>query len=247
MAWFKVDDGLHEHPKAHRAGVEAIGLWTLAGSYSGDNLTDGFVPRRVLSRWVSDRKAAKLADVLLEVGLWRRAEKNGESGYVFHEWDERNPTRAEKAAQHLAKVEAGRLGGQRSGESRRQANGKQAASPLVKPPSRPIPLIAKSVSQLTEVSARVENATTDGLDLQVIASAIGRNVTDEQAKLAAWEILSRANGAPNNPTRYVVKAIELEPERYRPPEPERLVVYDPCEHGYSNADVCPFCRRKIET
>ena len=33
MPHFRVDDALHSHPKAQRAGDEALGMWTLAGSY----------------------------------------------------------------------------------------------------------------------------------------------------------------------------------------------------------------------
>ena len=51
MAWFKVDDKLHDHRKARRAGKAAIGVWVLAGSWAMDNLTDGFVPEVVLLRW----------------------------------------------------------------------------------------------------------------------------------------------------------------------------------------------------
>ena len=42
--WFKVDDKLHDHRKARKAGKAAMGVWVLAGSWSMDNETDGFVP-----------------------------------------------------------------------------------------------------------------------------------------------------------------------------------------------------------
>mgnify|MGYP003619309605 CR=1 FL=1 len=42
--WFKVDDTLHSHPKARRAGLTAVGLWAMSGSYCMSYKTDGFIP-----------------------------------------------------------------------------------------------------------------------------------------------------------------------------------------------------------
>lgn len=135
MTWFKVDDKLHDHRKARAAGATAMGVWCLAGSWAADNLTDGFVPATILPRWGRPRDAKRL----VEVGLWHTAEQDGEAGWRFHEWAERQPTRAQKLAEREAKAEAGRIGGLRSGQSRREANTKQGASGLVEPPSRPDP------------------------------------------------------------------------------------------------------------
>lgn len=49
MAWFKVDDKLHSHPKRYRASLRAMGLWVLAGSWCSDQLTDGVIPRDLLA------------------------------------------------------------------------------------------------------------------------------------------------------------------------------------------------------
>ena len=135
MPWFKVDDKLHDHRKARSAGPAAMGLWVLAGSWSADNLTDGFIPASLLPRWGRQREASRLVDV----GLWHADEQDGEKGWRFHEWAERQPTRAQKLAEREAKAEAGRIGGLHSGRSRREASTKQSASPLVELPSRPDP------------------------------------------------------------------------------------------------------------
>lgn len=135
MVWFKVDDKLHDHRKARAAGPAAMGVWVLAGSWSADNLTDGFIPATVLTRWGRPRDATRL----VEVGLWHATEQDGEKGWRFHEWTEMQPTRAQKMAEREAKAEAGRIGGLRSGRSRREASTKQGASRLVEPPSRPVP------------------------------------------------------------------------------------------------------------
>lgn len=135
MTWFKVDDKLHDHRKARAAGATAMGVWCLAGSWAADNLTDGFIPATILPRWGRPRDAKRLVDV----GLWHTDEQDGEKGWRFHEWHERQPSRAQKLAERAAKQEAGRAGGLRSGQSRREAKGKQSASDLVEPPTRPVP------------------------------------------------------------------------------------------------------------
>lgn len=124
MAWFKVDDKLHDHRKARAAGRAAMGVWVLAGSWAADNLTDGFVPASVLPRWGTRRDAQRL----VEVGLWVPCEQDGELGWRFHEWFARNPARADLLALREARAEAGRSGGKASGQSRRQAKAKQVAS-----------------------------------------------------------------------------------------------------------------------
>jgi hypothetical protein len=91
MTWFKVDDKLHDHHKTHAAKKAAMGVWVLAGSWSADNLTDGFIPARVLNRWGTKTDA----DRLVEVGLWTPTERKGERGWQFHEWTERQPSRAD--------------------------------------------------------------------------------------------------------------------------------------------------------
>ena len=126
MPWFKVDDKLHDHRKARAAGPAAMGLWVLAGSWSADNLTDGFIPSALLPRWGRQREANRL----VEVGLWHTDEQDGEKGWRFHEWDERQPTRAQKLDEREAKVEAGRKGGLASGRARRQPNFEQNVGSL---------------------------------------------------------------------------------------------------------------------
>ncbi len=83
MPWFPVDDAFHSHPKARKAGDEAIGLWARAGAYCMAYLTDGFVA----DWWVKGQpKGLVKARRLIEAELWRRGEKDGESGYYFHDW-----------------------------------------------------------------------------------------------------------------------------------------------------------------
>lgn len=85
MTWFKVDDTFAFHPKAVAAGNAALGLWVRAGSWSSQQLREGFVPHHMIPTMgtISQAKA------LVKAGLW--AEVDG--GYQFHQWTERNPSR----------------------------------------------------------------------------------------------------------------------------------------------------------
>lgn len=91
MTWFKVDDSLHSHVKAMRAGEAALGLWVMAGSWSADQLTDGWIPAYAAQRLTP--RADELAADLVRAGLWIPAEQDGESGWIFHDWDGYQPSK----------------------------------------------------------------------------------------------------------------------------------------------------------
>lgn len=116
MTWFFVDDHLHEHAKARRAGLEAMGLWALAGSYCADNLTDGFVPVHVPARW--SVRWRKLAQQLVAAGLWTVAEVGGEQGWLFHDWPEWQKTRQQVLTERAAAAERQRRARESRGKSR---------------------------------------------------------------------------------------------------------------------------------
>lgn len=104
--WFKVDDKLHDHRKARKAGKSAMGVWVLSGSWSMDNETDGFIPADVLSRWGTAADARRLIDA----GLWRETTHKGEQGYRFHDWSRFQPSAAVTAAKRAKEAEAGLRG-----------------------------------------------------------------------------------------------------------------------------------------
>lgn len=97
MTWFKVDDGLHSHPKWLAASPRARALWTTAGSWCADNLTDGYVSETALRH---SGGTLKDAAELVEVGLWEVVTDGPQTGWLFHEWaaDGRQPTRAKVLA-----------------------------------------------------------------------------------------------------------------------------------------------------
>lgn len=87
MPWFKVDDTMHSHPKARRASLAAMGLWTLCGTHSMAYKLDGFVPEWVAHGYSNGKR---LAAELVLVGLWGKAirtdDAGDEPGYQFHDW-----------------------------------------------------------------------------------------------------------------------------------------------------------------
>lgn len=107
MTWFKVDDRFHSHPKALATSLAALGLWTVAGSWSSDHRQGGAVPDHVLPSL--SRGASELADELVAAGLWRRVR----GGYQFHDWDDKNPTKEEAIAQSDKRSSGGSLGNHR--------------------------------------------------------------------------------------------------------------------------------------
>lgn len=89
MPHFRVDDMLHSHPKARRAGLSAMGLWALCGSYGMSYKQDGFVPEWFVNGFPGSKK---LAETLVSVGLWEPHIKDDEPGYIFHDWLDWQPS-----------------------------------------------------------------------------------------------------------------------------------------------------------
>jgi hypothetical protein len=84
---------MHAHEKIGLVSLEAVGLWTLAGSWSGDRGTNGFIPRAILPKLAPgrsteelDRLAGELVaakiDGLHDYGLW----EDRQNGWQFHDW-----------------------------------------------------------------------------------------------------------------------------------------------------------------
>lgn len=106
MSWFKIDDKLHDHRKARKAGKAAMGVWALAGSWCMANGSDGFVPSSVLSRWGTKKDALRL----VESQLWSESSRNGEDGWQFHDWLKYQPDARTMRLKQEAESEAGSLG-----------------------------------------------------------------------------------------------------------------------------------------
>lgn len=132
MPWFRVCDTACFHPKMTAAGNAALGLWTRAGAWSMQNLTEGHVPTRD-ARAMGSRAEIKR---LVEVGLWDEVE----GGYEFHEWDERQPTKEQIQGKRVADAARQKRARERSVEnfaakSHAVTNGVSHAPPIPAHPS----------------------------------------------------------------------------------------------------------------
>lgn len=141
MTWFKVDDGLPDHPKmvalqTHRGWQGALALWTLAGAWVSKHLQDGFVPEAMVVRLGCAKKDAQL---LSATGFWETVP----GGYRFHDWHSRNPSRQtveerrDKTRQRVSEWREKKSGNEScNGVTGDVANDTCNPSPV---PSRPVP------------------------------------------------------------------------------------------------------------
>ncbi|HHW13456.1 MAG TPA: hypothetical protein GXX28_00810, partial [Firmicutes bacterium] len=130
MAWVRIDDHFAEHPKVLQVGPLGMALQIAALCYCNRNLTDGFIPwatARTLLSWEflgeqeeRGRKRYEIAAtcgmagetissefvirLLLDAGIWEEVD----GGYMIHDYDQYQPTKAEVLAKQAKRSEAGR-------------------------------------------------------------------------------------------------------------------------------------------
>lgn len=120
MPWFNVDDGFANSkpvlriPRRYRC--QAIGLWTLAGSWSAKELTDGFIPDHALEEFAS---TVAMAGMLVKAGLWREAA----GGWQFEGWSKWQKTKEQVLTFRAAEAER-----KRKARSDRKTAGSSSAS-----------------------------------------------------------------------------------------------------------------------
>ena len=153
MAWFKVDDGFHGHPKVLDLSLAAVGLWSLAGSWSAKYLTDGFVPEKTLHRLGASRAEA---DELVTAGLWLTVP----GGWRFKDWEHYQPVKEEveaereAARERMKKVRAAKKGVPKnadSGSPELPSNEDRSSEEVRIAPSLPIPVPIPSPVSSSEV------------------------------------------------------------------------------------------------
>lgn len=148
MTWFRIDDTFAAHPKVRRAGLEAIGLWSVAGSWSSQQLTEGFVPAWFVETWPKGRK---LADRLVDAGLWTIM-PGPEPGWLFHDWTDSNPTAKQERERREKSRERQRRAREKSAAERDQR--RSAAVNQAEPVTRE----SRDLSRVTDdVTSRVTN------------------------------------------------------------------------------------------
>ena len=150
MPWGRVDDDFYDHPKVKALPVAvrnaACGLYWRAVSYSNRYLTDGRLSEAaLLALDATPETITALANIApgMHFGLFEKC-PGMRSGYRVHDFLDRNKSRAQVEAEREIKANSGRLGGIKSGESRRaakhetkqpasrdEADGKQPASSVL--------------------------------------------------------------------------------------------------------------------
>lgn len=176
---------LYRQPKDARGARD---LYVQMLCYAKDNMTDGIVPREIVTRLaypdsasVAKRQAALLADVELI--------EPHEIGWNICAYLRRNKSRVEIEALSAKRAESGRIGGKRSGQSRKsQANAKHGASVGLNTETETETESKTEVSTSVRSSPDVPRELPDGNDVRskpvnVQAAIVSREYTD-RVKLA---------------------------------------------------------------
>jgi hypothetical protein len=108
--WVKVDDALPDHPKvveaAENLGSNGVGrvlaLWLKGMCYCNHNLTDGFIPCRILKSWTMvDRRPLDVASVMVMAGIFYQEAR----GFRFHDFTDYQPSREDVALKRKKDLE----------------------------------------------------------------------------------------------------------------------------------------------
>ena len=123
--WFKVDDSFFSNPKTAMLSDGATALWLRAGSWSAQQLTDGFIPARMLPMFRgSDDSVTELCDA----GLWERDDER--DGYRFHDWSDYQPDGEEVDVLRRKRSEAGKRGANRRWQRKTVAENGKNGKPM---------------------------------------------------------------------------------------------------------------------
>jgi hypothetical protein len=169
MSWFRVDDKFAFHPKAIRAGNEAVGVWVRVGSWSSDQMTDGAIPGDVALVIANGNQS--VLDQLVTAGLLVR---DG-LGYHMHDFLDWNPSA--KQVKRQRKADAERKRGIRPPSGKTPAGLRpESSSPIPSPIPIPIPVreedqtplpprgVGVSVGEMADPSAPDSQPPLPGLD-----------------------------------------------------------------------------------
>lgn len=224
MSWFKVDDKFYSWkellgiPRSIRA--EAAGLWTLAGTWSADHLTDGKIPVHMIEELAGSIAAA---DALVAAKLWKKSRGN----YQFVKWSKDQPTRTQVEQRREEERDRKAAYRQRMAESRGETgqspeNVPAGQSPVPNPPSRSRPDPINN-QDLTGHHQLRNGGTTGDNPVQPVdkylaaleaaqanlSKLTGQEVERIQATVVVDHVLGKASrGRPvADPTKYVLRAI----------------------------------------
>jgi hypothetical protein len=178
VAWLRIDDRVRTHPKIAEAGPAAAWLWFCGICYCREHLTDGVIPRSVVSSLAMNLPLPlKHAERLVAVGLWHETE-NG-NGYTVHDFLDWNPSRADVDANRKADLERKRKHGGVRLDSERIPSGFQTT------PSRASAgAPARALDQLSGSGVSSEESARETDDFAAFWAAYPRRVGKDAARKA---------------------------------------------------------------
>lgn len=198
----RTDDNAPNHSKFQLAGLMAYGWWHAALSYCGRQMTDGFIASRALSTvfaTATPEERMGAIEALVRERVIHVVNKGhrptchhpsrrcpnliaAEDGYVLHNYFRFQKRRSKALALREFRIKAGRKGGEKSAESRKQiaeATPEQSASTV---PIRSVPFLSDPKDK--------DSKKTRGVDVVNLDSERPRQPSREE-QLAA---LAQING-----------------------------------------------------
>lgn len=125
--WAKVDDKFPRHRRIRELRRDSNAKWlhVTAICHCCEHLTDGLIDEISLDQVISDSDIARPTALrcvpkLEAAGLWIRHE--GRGAWLIRDFLDYNPTAHEVREKREKRASAGRLGGIKSGEARREAS-----------------------------------------------------------------------------------------------------------------------------
>lgn len=199
MSWFRVDDNLHAHRKARRAGAEAMGLWVMCGSYASSQASDGcgiLEPDEVeaIALTLGLKAWKRAAEKLVSVGLWHYEGR----GYVFHDWDHYREGNGEAVLERRREKDAARKRALRASAKEKDNPADVSADvpgtqtdkcPHPPVPSRPVPTEEGKPPQVSGIHPRIDPE----LGNTFAAALLAAGLTVAPSKFA-WQDLGAACG-----------------------------------------------------
>ena len=114
MTWVKLTDVFPDHPKIRMAGQAAAWLYVAGLCHCARHTTNGLIVDVALPGLggYGNSRVSKLAQVLVNVGLWERQD----GGYMVHDYLDFQPSREVVERQREQRRRAGQIGGQAKGK-----------------------------------------------------------------------------------------------------------------------------------
>ena len=248
MAWFRLEDSWHSHPKVLAAGNAAAGLWVRCATYSAQHELDGKVPGIVARQYGTKVDIARLT----AVGLWR---PRGDD-FVIVDFLDFNPSSADLKAKRDAAKERMRKARAFKGSSHEQDENFAAGS-RNPDPTRPdtrtseddnlsVPRIVsssdsiKAVAELLAEDVYASRGDVPEANRVKFINGTRRNITQERRR----EIVDALKAADGDvQAAYEALRVPLEQSAYvapmgaRPPHPHELAGCTRCEPTWGKYDT----------